>query len=101
MRPIFVRQPCMSMFEAQMHMWGQMMPKRGESEFSARISHNALELLASVDEHAFILVRCSYAGLDWRGCANILFIDDDFPDDRVNISVFFKFILTCSLTCFY
>ena len=77
------------------------MPKRGVSEFSERILHDALELLASVDEHPFILVPCPYASLDWRGCANILFIVDEPPDDRGNISVFFKFILTCYLTCFY
>ena len=57
-------------------MWGQMMPKRGESKFFVRILHDALELLASVDEHAFVLVPCLYAGLDLRGCANILFTDE-------------------------
>lgn len=77
------------------------MPKRGELEFFARISHDALELLASVDDHAFVLVPYPYAGLDWRGCSNILFTNDEPPDDRDNISVFFKFILTCSLNCFY
>ena len=82
-------------------MWRQMIPKRGESEFSARILHDALELLASVDEHPFVLVPYPYADLDWRGCANILFTDDEPLDDRGHISVFFKFILTCSLTCFY
>ena len=48
-----------------MHMWGQMMPKRGETEFSEKISHDALDLLASVEEHPFIMVPCPYAGLDW------------------------------------
>ena len=77
------------------------MPKRGETVFSARISDDALELIASVDMHPFIMVPCPYAGLDWRGCANILFTDDDMLDDRGNIIVLFKFIQTCSLTCFY
>ena len=40
------------------------MPKRGETKFSARISHDALELLASVDEHPFIMVPYPYDGLD-------------------------------------
>ena len=85
-----------------MHMWGQMMPKRGETVFIARISHDALKLLASVDEiYPFIMVPCPYAGLDWRGCAKILFIDDETLDDRGNITILYKFILTCSLTCFY
>ena len=67
----------------------------------ARISHDALELLASVDKlYPFIMVPCPYAGLDWRGCANILFTDDEPPNDRGNITVLFKFILTCSLACF-
>ena len=84
-----------------MHMWGQMMPKRGDTEFFARISQDALELLASVDEHPFVMVPCPYAGLDWRGCASILFTDHELPNDRGNITVLFIFILTCSLTCFY
>ena len=77
------------------------MLKRGKTVFPTRISHDALELLASVDDHPFVMVPCPYAGLDWRGCANILFTDDEPPNDRGNITVLFKFILTCSLTCFY
>ena len=50
-----------------MHMWGKMMSKRGETMFPARISHDALDLLASVDDqlHPFIMVPCPYARLDW------------------------------------
>ena len=78
------------------------MPKRGENMFLARISHDALVLLASVDElHPFIMVPCPYAGLDLRGCANILFTYDEPRDDRGNIIVLFIFILTCYLTCFF
>ena len=101
MRPTFVRQPHRSMLHVRMKMWGQMMPKRDESYFSTRISHDVLKLLSSVDDHAFVLVTCPYAGLDWRGCANILFTVDEPLYERGNISVFFKFILTRSLTCFY
>ena len=36
-----------------MHMWVKMMPNRGLSEYSARISSDALELLASEDDHMF------------------------------------------------
>ena len=100
-RPSFIRRPHRPNTEARMHMWGQMIPNREETLFPARISDDALELLANVDEHPFILVPCPYARLDWRGCANILFITDEPPDDRGNIIVLFKFILTCSLTCFY
>ena len=84
-----------------MHMWGQMMPKREETLFPARISDDALELLASVDDHPFIMVPCPYLGLDWRGCANILFTANELPNDRGNITVLFKCILACSLTFFY
>ena len=84
-----------------MHMLGQMMPKRGETLFRVRILDDGLELLASVDEHPFIMVPYPYAGLDWQGCANILFIADEQPNDRRNVIVLFKFILTCSLSCFY
>ena len=65
MRPIFLQQPHRLITKARMHMWGQMMPKREETLFPARISNDALELLASVDEHPFILVPCSYAVLYW------------------------------------
>ena len=72
-----------------MHMWGQMMPKRGETVFPTKISHDALDLLASVNElNPFIMVPYPYPRLDWRGCANILFIDDEPPDDKGNITFF-------------
>ena len=83
-RPTFVRQPRRSMLHVWMQMWGQMMPKKGESKFYVRISHDAPELLASVDEHPFILVPYTYAGLDWRGCANILITYDEPLVDRGN-----------------
>ena len=88
MRPSFVRQSRRPMFEAHMHMWGKMIPNRGDTLFPARISHDSLDLLASVDGlRPFILVPCPYASLDWRGCPNILFIADEMPDDRCNITV--------------
>ena len=77
------------------------MPKRDETLFPTRTSQDALEFLANVDEHPFVMVPCPYAGLDWRGCANILFTVDEPLDDRGNIIVLFKFILACSLTFFY
>ena len=92
MRPTFVWQPRRWMMHVRMHMWGQMMPKRGQSDFPARISPNALELIFSLDDHSFICVPCSYASLDWRGCTNILFTQDEPLDTRGNINVFFKLI---------
>ena len=64
MRPNFLRYPRRPITEARMHKLGQMMPKREETLFPTRITHDALELLASVDEHPFIMVPCPYAGLD-------------------------------------
>ena len=75
-----------------MHMWGKMMPKRGQSEYMAKISSDALELLASEDDHMFVMVSYHYAGWDWWGCTNILFTQYEPPDDRGNISVFFNLI---------
>lgn len=73
-------------------MWGQMMPKRGQSNFPDRISCDALEFLSNVGDNSFVLVPCPYAGLDWRGCNNIHFTHDEPLDARGNISVFFKII---------
>ena len=92
MRHTFVRQPHRLMLHIRMEMWGHMMPKRGESDFSTRISPDTLELLSSVDDHSFILVPCPYVGLVWRGCVNILLTQDELSDARGNISVFFKLI---------
>ena len=91
-RPTFVWQPRRPMLNVRMQMWGQMMPKRGLSNYPSRISIDALELLASGDDNSFFLVPCPYAGLDWRGCTNILFRQDESMDDRGNISVLFKLI---------
>jgi hypothetical protein len=46
-RPTFFCHPFRSMTQVWMHMWGEMMPKRGQPEFPARISTDALGLLAS------------------------------------------------------
>ena len=92
MRPTFFRQPRRSMLHVQMHMWGEMMPKRDLSEYPMMISTDALELLANVDDRMFMMVSCHYARLDWRGCPNILFTLDEPLDARGNISVFFKLI---------
>ena len=69
-----------------------MMSKRGQSEFAAMISHDALDLLSSVDDQSFVLVPCIYVDSYWRGCNNILFTQDEPLDARGNISVFIKLI---------
>lgn len=90
--PNFDHRPPKLMTEVQMHMWGKVMPKRGQPEYLARISTEALGLLASEANHMFVLVLCPYAGMDWRQCPNILFTPDEPTNDRGNISIFFKLI---------
>jgi hypothetical protein len=48
-----------------MRMWGEMMPKRGQPEFLARIVPDILGLLGCATDHMFFMVSCLYAGLDW------------------------------------
>jgi len=64
MRPTFDHCPPRSITEAQMHMWGQMMPKRDMPEFPSRISNAALTPLASVDDHVFVVYGYMYARID-------------------------------------
>jgi hypothetical protein len=112
-RPTFFRHPSRLMTHVRKHMWGEMIPKRGQPVFLTRISTDALELLASEVDHMFVMVSCPYTRLDWRGCMNILFTPDEPLDARGNVSVLFKLIyfhfivlirikliLTHSLTCF-
>lgn len=84
--------PPRSLTEVRMCMWRQIMPKRGFPEYSTKISLEALALLASEDNHVFLTLAFPYAGIDWRGCPNILFIETKPLYDRGNISVFFKLI---------
>jgi len=62
--PNFDHHPPRSMIEACMHMWGEMIPKRGQPKYLARISIDALGLLTCEAKHMFILVPCPYAGMD-------------------------------------
>lgn len=74
-----------------MHMWGQLFPKRGQSEWSCSVVEKGIcELLASIDERDVVdLVLYLYAKMDWRGCMNIHFTEDKPPNDRGNIIVMF------------
>jgi hypothetical protein len=63
-RPNFFRQPPRPMTEVRMHMWGEMIPKRGIPDFPTRISKEALQLLVSEVDHVFVMVSCPYAGMD-------------------------------------
>lgn len=61
MRPTFDHIP-----PRQMHIWGNMMPKRGFLDYPAGISTWALGLLTSDDDHMFVLMSCVYVRMDWR-----------------------------------
>ena len=59
--------------DARMHVWGELFPKRGQSEWSCSlVDKDVCDLLASEDDCDVLdLVLYPYMGMDWRGCANI------------------------------
>jgi hypothetical protein len=58
MRPNFFIWHSRSMNQVHMHMWNEMMPKRGQPKFLARISTNTLGILATKANHMFMMVSC-------------------------------------------
>jgi hypothetical protein len=91
-RPTFFHHPSRSDDSGVDAHVGRDDAQEGPAKFPTRISTDALGLLASEVDHMFMMVSCPYAGLDWRGCPNILFTPDEPPDARGNISVLFKLI---------
>jgi hypothetical protein len=79
-RSTFVHRPPTLMTEVWMHMWGKMIPNMGMPDFLARISREALQLLASETNHVFVMVSCPYTGMDWIGYPKILFTLNDTTD---------------------
>lgn len=71
MRHTFDCHPLRVMNDVQIHMWGELMPKRGQLEYPTKISAKELGLLASEDDNMFVLVLCPYVRMDWRHCPNI------------------------------
>lgn len=61
-RPPFHHFPPRLIIKAQMHMWGQIMPKRDMLEFPTRILDESLVLLASVDDHVFVVLGVYVSG---------------------------------------
>ena len=70
--------------DARMHMWGKLLPKRGQSEWScSAVGKEVCDLLALDDDPDVLdLVLYPYIGMDWIGCAKIQFIEDERPDDK-------------------
>jgi hypothetical protein len=60
------------MFDACMHMWGHMIPKRGQYEFPIYpFDREECDLLASEDNSVLDIEEYPYEEMDWRGCPNI------------------------------
>ena len=47
-----------------MHMWGEMIPKRGKPEFPVRITLDVIEMLANEDDHALDMVPYPYTDMN-------------------------------------
>ena len=58
---------------ARMHMWVKLFPKRVQSEWPcSAVGKDVCDMLSSEDDLDVLdLVLYPYAGMDWRGCANI------------------------------
>ena len=65
-RTSFYHRPLKMMREVHMHMWGNIIPKRGYLEFSNRITVEVLEMIGNEDDHSLDLVPYPYMGLDLR-----------------------------------
>jgi hypothetical protein len=71
-QPVVPHFPTRPMFDVCMHMWGKLMPKRGQYEFPiSLVGREVCDLLASEDNHVLDIVEYLYMGMDWRGCPNI------------------------------
>jgi hypothetical protein len=60
------------MFVAHTYMWGNFMPKRGQTEFPVTlVGKEVFDLLSHEDNHDLDIVEYPYAMIDWRACPNI------------------------------
>jgi hypothetical protein len=71
-QPVVPHFPARPMFDVCMHMWGKLIPKRGQSEFLITlVGREVFDLLSSEDDNVLDIVEYPYVGIDWRGCPNI------------------------------
>jgi len=64
------------MLDACMHMWGQLIPKKGQLDFPIfAFGRDVCDLLASRDNLVLDIVQYPYAGMDWRGF--LIYVDND------------------------
>ena len=75
-----------------MHMWDQLLPKTGQSEWPhSPVDREVYDLLDEANHVVvFELVLYPFMWMDWRGCENIHFTEDETPDDRSNIMFIFS-----------
>jgi hypothetical protein len=102
-KPTFVYRPPRPMTEVWMHMWGEMIPKRGMPDFLARISREALQLLSSEANHMFVMMSCPYAGMDWRDVPTSSSHQMSHPiiEVRFKLIMYFHFIVLLNSNKFY
>jgi hypothetical protein len=87
---ILPRFPPRRMIDAQMHMWGKLLPKRGQSECTCTtIGREIYDFLAGEDNCVLDLVQYPYARMDWSGFPHILFTTVEKANERGNIIVMF------------
>ena len=68
------------------------MPKSCQPKFPARITTDVIEMLGNEDLPRLYMVPYPYVRLDWRGCPNILFTQDELAGDRGKFNVMFELI---------
>ena len=78
--------------DACMRMWGQLFTKTSQSEWPCiPVDKEICDLLDGVEDPILLeLVLYPYVGMDWRGCENIHFTEDEPLDDRGNIIFIFS-----------
>ena len=68
------------------------MPKRGKLDFLVRIHPKVINMMGCEDPPRLNIFPYPYATLDWRGCPNILFTQDEPTGDRGKFNVMFELI---------
>ena len=94
-RPYFDQHPPRLMTDVRMHMWGKMMPKRGQSYFPARITVDVLDMIGVEEQPRLDMDAYPHVGLEWRAVYQHLLHLCKPLDDRGKFNVMFKLIQFC------
>ena len=73
-------------------MWGKMMFKRGNLDFPVRITTDVINMLGFENPPRLDMLPYPYVDLDWRGCLDILFTQDDPTYDRGKFSIMLQLV---------